>query len=76
MKQTWNQKKTRQTHTTHTGTHPVLTTQQYNELPDEKGRVLVYEVFVAHALLSFVLGKLYNIHLMGVLSDIHKYTQR
>ena len=60
---------------THSCTHPVLSTEQYYELPDEDSGVFVDEVVVSRAFLSFVLGKLYNVHLVGLFPETHKHTQ-
>lgn len=51
--------------------NPVLSTEQYDELPDEEGRVLVQKLIITRALQSFVLGELYNVHLVSLIPVKH-----
>lgn len=49
--------------------YPVLSAQQHDEVPKQTGRVSVQEVVIPGTLQGFVLGELYHVHLMGLLSD-------
>lgn len=49
--------------------YPILSTKQHNKVPQQSGRVPVQEIIVTCALQCFVLGELYDIHLMGLLPN-------
>lgn len=49
--------------------HPVLSAEKHNEVPEQTGRIPVQEVVVTGTLQRFALGELYHIHLMGLLPD-------
>lgn len=49
--------------------YPILSTKQHNKVPEQLGRVLVQEITVTCALQCFVLGELYDIHLVGLLPN-------
>ena len=52
-----------------TQSYPILSTKQHNKVPEELGRVPVQKIIVTSALQCFVLGELYDIHLMSLLPN-------